>query len=95
VPHVTTHTRSASYTRSDGGYADLYRTIEAGQSGLRRDLLVGRVCYRVDGPDEFVVINATNGSRAGFVRWDATVGAWSIAERRTTATCHGWAGHRR
>jgi hypothetical protein len=70
----------ATILEAGEGYADLYRTIMAGPSGQRADLLVGRVRYRPDGPDEFEIIDMTSsvnrGDLAGYARRDR--GAWSI-----------------
>jgi hypothetical protein len=59
--------------------ADLYRTIEAGPSGQRADLLVGRVYFRPTGPDEVEVRDPRNGELAGFARREFGAG-WSITE---------------
>ncbi|HKT03053.1 MAG TPA: hypothetical protein VJT31_26285 [Rugosimonospora sp.] len=59
------------------GYADLYRTIEAGPSGQRADLCVGRVWYRPDGPDDFSVHDPRSGDRVGFARRTIR-GEWSM-----------------
>jgi len=56
--------------------ADLYRTIEAGPSGQRADLLVGRIWYHPDGPDEFSVHDPRNGETVGYARLE--LGTWSI-----------------
>lgn len=55
------------------GCADLYRTVIAGPSGQQRDLLIARVRYLPDGPDEIEIINVTpgspdRGSVAGYAR---------------------------
>ena len=44
------------------GSADLYRTITAGPSGQRRDLLIARVRYVETGPWEVEIINVSPGS---------------------------------
>jgi hypothetical protein len=74
------------------GYADLYRTVEAGPSGQRTNLLVGRVRIPVDGPYDFAVIDLTTGARAGFaLREFGRSCPWSItAESRDGAL--SWLG---
>lgn len=66
------------------GYADLYRTITAGPSGQRGDLLVGRVRYTYRDPFEIQIIDMTSrydaGSTAGYAvrRPEQGHGVWAI-----------------
>jgi hypothetical protein len=55
------------------GHADLYRTVRAGPSGQRKDLLIARVRAMNYGPYEFEIVNMSPGSPdyghvAGFAR---------------------------
>jgi hypothetical protein len=59
------------------GHADLYRTIEAGPSGQRADLRVGRIRYLPDGPDDFVVIDPSTADTVGYAR-RTSFGEWSM-----------------
>jgi hypothetical protein len=61
------------------GHADLYRTILSGPSGQRADLLVGRVRYHELGPDEFSVVDLSDGRMVGLARLDCS-GDWSMTE---------------
>lgn len=64
------------------GYADLYRTIVAGPSGQRSDLLVGRVYYTWQGPWEMEIIRTDGpfqGSRSGYASRTHD-GRWAITE---------------
>lgn len=81
--------------RDGTGYANLYRTAEAGPSGQRRDLLVGRVRYLEHGPDDFEIIDMTGidrGGRAGYARYDPSVGAWSIHSEQPNTGALSWLG---
>lgn len=85
----------ADIQRDGTGHADLYRTITAGPSGQRDDLLVGRVRYLPDGPDDFEIVDMTGvdrGSRAGYARYDSTVGGWSIYDQQPDTGAVTWLG---
>lgn len=84
----------ATILEAGEGHADLYRTIEAGPSGQRADLLVGRVRYLFDGPYEFEIIDMTSsvnrGDLAGYARRDR--GAWSVTAYDDHHGCR-WLGY--
>jgi hypothetical protein len=75
--------RIRSVLAAGRGHVDLYRTITAGPSGQRSDLLVGRVQYLEHGPDEFAIVDVTSphnwGETAGYAR-RTPYGEWSITE---------------
>jgi hypothetical protein len=72
----------------DFDHADLYRTIVAGPTGQRRDLLVGRVYYRTDGTHEFEIHDPRENTLVGYAT-RAGWRQWSITEYRETRDCSG------
>lgn len=72
-----------------GGYADLYRTIEAGPSGQRADLLVGRIRCLIWGPHDFSIVDMGTGYQAGYAR--GIRGWWSVTQ--DLDGIHQWMGY--
>lgn len=76
---------------AQGGHADLYRTIEAGPSGQRAQLLVGRIRYLSSGPDEFEVRDPRSADLVGYAR-RTVFGEWSMT-RYDEFDGYRWAGY--
>jgi hypothetical protein len=64
------------------GWADLYRTVTAGPSGQRADMLVARVRYTWDGPYEVQVFTPRERNEAGYAARDSWShpGMWVVWE---------------
>lgn len=67
----------AAILAAEDGHADLFRTVEAGPSGQRARLHVGRVRVLPYGPYELAVIDPRTAHTVGYARYDAGNG-WSI-----------------
>jgi hypothetical protein len=74
-------------------WADLYRTCDAGPSGQRRHVRIGRVRYLPDGPYEFRII-AADGECAGYAtrrpgpqEWTV----WRVEYDDVALSLHGYA----
>jgi hypothetical protein len=82
---------------TDRGWADLYRTCDAGPSGQRKALLVGAVRYMPSGSYEFRIIDRTGidrGSVAGYAtRRPGSPQEWTIwrEEYDGAVRLHGYA----
>jgi hypothetical protein len=89
-------TKIGALLREEAGdryWADLYRTCDAGPSGQRRAVCVGRVRYLPDGPYEFRIY-ARDGDCAGHAtRRPGTPLEWTVwrEEYDGTIRLHGYA----